>query len=72
MPRAKGTRFDPGMEATLLMCQPGVLEAGRVVDDLETAETSTSAVDTAPIPGLPPSCTERPTRTSRVSAFSRE
>ncbi len=62
MPRAKGTCFDPGIEATLLMRQPGVLEAGRVVDDLvsnvdvfatllEIAETSVSNLDTAPIAG---------------------
>ena len=34
MPRAKGTCFDAGIEGVLLMRQPGVLESGRVVDDL--------------------------------------
>ncbi len=34
MPRAKGSCFDPGIEATLLLRYPGVLESGRVVDDL--------------------------------------
>ncbi|SDK78459.1 sulfatase family protein [Natronorubrum texcoconense] len=34
MPRAKGTCFDAGIEGALLMRQPGVLESGRVVDDL--------------------------------------
>ena len=34
MPRAKGSCFDPGIEATLLMRYPGVLEPGHVVDDL--------------------------------------
>ncbi|TYL38628.1 sulfatase [Natronococcus pandeyae] len=33
-PRAKGCCFDPGIEAALLMRYPGVLEEGRVVDDL--------------------------------------
>ncbi|SDR39127.1 sulfatase family protein [Natronobacterium texcoconense] len=62
MPRAKGTCFDPGIEATLLMRQPGTLEAGRVVDDLvsnvdvfatllEIAGTSVSDVETDSIAG---------------------
>jgi N-sulfoglucosamine sulfohydrolase len=33
-PRAKGCCFDPGIEAALLMRQPGTLESERVVDDL--------------------------------------
>ena len=33
-PRAKGTLLDAGLETALLMRQPGMLQAGQVVDDL--------------------------------------
>ncbi|QSX00241.1 sulfatase family protein [Haloterrigena alkaliphila] len=57
MPRAKGTCFDAGLEAALLMAQPGTLASGRVVDDLvsnvdvfatllDIADASVPGVDT--------------------------
>ncbi|WP_339102208.1 sulfatase [Haloterrigena salinisoli] len=55
MPRAKGTCFDAGIEAALLMAQPGTLEAGRVVDDLvSNVDVFATLLDVAdaPVPGV--------------------
>ncbi|ADB62238.1 sulfatase [Haloterrigena turkmenica DSM 5511] len=55
MPRAKGTCFDAGIEAALLMAQPGTLASGRVVDDLvSNVDVFATLLDIgdAPVPGV--------------------
>ncbi|WP_049927587.1 sulfatase family protein [Halopiger goleimassiliensis] len=55
MPRAKGTCFDPGIEAALVLAHPTAVEGGRVVDDLvSNVDVFATLLDVAdaPIPDV--------------------